>query len=295
MKVVNQSILSTKHLLTTNSEVIKFNAVFDMFFTIIGGEINPIVNDNKFIDNIMDYQIYISPNDVMKVDEMDDDSLYNTLIYNGRFYVQSIKNPEEIYEIKTEEEKEIFLTEETLALMKKGKGYIKFKDLDDDMILFVMDVMNNELTKPLYMIMELTNKAKKDAVDETIDSISQQFLELLIESGIDASVVAPELIINRLIRSVKHPYERPDFTKHKLEPYTIYTVRRALERNKSPLIGISYQNLKRQFLSDDLFTERNGTSYIDEFYRIDIPTDNLKMYSKLARKGASARKLFANK
>ena len=34
--------------------------------------------------------------------------------------------------------------------MKKGKGLIYFKDLDDDIKLFEMVIMNQELTKPLY-------------------------------------------------------------------------------------------------------------------------------------------------
>ena len=117
--------------------------------------------------------------------------------------------------------------------------------------------MNNELTKPLYNLMDLLNKERAEDIDESIDSISQKFLDLLIESKIDANVVAAELIINRLIRSVKNPYERPDFSKEKLEPYMIYTVSRALERNKSPLIGISFQNIKRQLLSDELYQDRN--------------------------------------
>lgn len=143
--------------------------------------------------------------------------------------------------------------------------------------------MNNELTKPLYNLMDLLNKERAEDIDESIDSISQKFLDLLIESKIDANVVAAELIINRLIRSVKNPYERPDFSKEKLEPYMIYTVSRALERNKSPLIGISFQNIKRQLLSDELYQDRNGTSYIDEFYRTEISTDNLKKYDRIVK------------
>ena len=146
-----------------------------------------------------------------------------------------------------------------------------------------MVILNQELTKPLYQLMDLLNKEKKDDIDETIDSMSNKFLDLLIESGIDANVIAAELITNRLIRSVQNKYDRPDFNEEKLEPYEIYTIRRALEKNKSPLIGISFQNIKRQFYSDELYEERNGTSFIDPFYWTDIPTDNLKKYSKLAK------------
>ena len=40
--------------------------------------------------------------------------------------------------IQVEGEKEIFLTETALELMRKGKGLIYFKDLDDDIKLFEM-------------------------------------------------------------------------------------------------------------------------------------------------------------
>ena len=284
-KVVNQSILSTKHLLTTNSEVINFNSEFYDFFTILGGEINPVINENDKVENIEDYAIYIDQEDVVKMEEQDYDSLYNTCISNGRFYIRNIaKSGEEDILIQAEGEKEIFLTETTLELMKKGKGLIYFKDLDDDIKLFEMVIMNQELTKPLYDLMDLLNKQREDNINESIDTISQKFLDLLIESKIDANVIAAELITNRLIRSVENKYERPDFLREELEPYEIYTVSKSLEKNKSPLIGISFQNIKRQFLSDELYEERNSTSFIDPFYWTDIPTDNLKKYSKLAKK-----------
>lgn len=288
MKVVNQSILSTKHLLTTNSEVINFNSDFHKFFQLLGGEINPIVNDNPNVDNIEDYAIYIDPEDIIKMEEQDYDSLYNTVIHNGRFWIHNTKNQkEDPILIQTEGEKEIFVSEEAVELMKKGKGLIYFSDLDDDVKLFEVVVMNQELTKPLYELIDLLNKQRSksgdDNIDENIDSISQRMLDILIESGIDANVVAAELIINRLIRSVKNQYERPDFSTEEIEPYEIYTVGKALEHNKSPLVGLSFQFIKRQFLSDELYEERDATSFVDPLYYEQIPTDNLKLYDKLAR------------
>ena len=130
--------------------------------------------------------------------------------------------------------------------------------------------------------MDLLNTSRKDK-SMTYTDMAIRFTHLLLEANIKAMALSGELIINRLIRSVKNPYERPDFSKEKLEPYMIYTVSRALERNKSPLIGISFQNIKRQLLSDELYQDRNGTSYIDEFYRTEISTDNLKKYDRIVK------------
>lgn len=291
-KVVNQSILSTKHLLTTNSESIIFNSEFYKFFSITSGEINPIVNDNEEVYNyyhynIEDYAIYIDPEDIVMMEEQDYNALYNTIIQNGRFYIRNIKNKEEKdILIQVEGDKEIFLSEDAIEAMKKGKGLIYFKDINDDIKLFEMDILNQELTKPLYELINLLDKKRSSAddnIDASLESISQKMLDIMIESGIDANVIAAELIINRLVRSKANDYERPDFTKEELEPYEIFTVGKALEHNKSPLIGLSFQYIKRQILSDELYSERNSSSFVDPLYYTQIPTDNLKIYDRLAR------------
>lgn len=249
----------------------------------LGGEINPFINENDKV-KIEDYAIYIDPNDLTKIEEQDSDSLYNNSIEKGRFYIRNVVKDEPDILIANEDEKEIFITEDALDAMKKGKGLIYFKDLNDDVKLFEMVIMNKELTKSLYDLMNLLNKNSEEENGETINSMAQKFLDLLVESKIDANVIAAELISNRLIRSCIHKYERPDFTAKELEPYEIITVSRALEHNKSPLLGLSFQNIKKQFLSDELFEERNSESYIDPFYWKEIPTDNLKEYSRITSK-----------
>lgn len=287
MKVVNQNILSAKHLLNTNSEKIEFNSDFYKFFTIIGGEINPNVNDNEDIPNIEDYAIYIDPNDISKVEEFDEDSLFNTVISNGKFYIRNIVDSEEPdIVIQAENEKEIYITEDASAMLKSGNNLIRFSDLTDEDKLFEVVIMNNELTKPLYDIMNLINRQNKDDIDDDIDSICNKFLELIIEAKISAGAIATELIINRLIRSSANIFERPDFSKDTIEPYQILTVSKALEKNPSPTIGLAFQNLKRQMLSNEMFEDRHEASYMDAYFKTEIPTENLIKYSKYADQAA---------
>lgn len=271
-KVVNQMILSTKHLLTTISEKIEFNDAFYKFFSITAGEINPILNNDE-VENIDDWAVWIDPNDVQKSDELDDDSFFNTYI-NGKFYVQNLVTKEYV-EISSKDNREMYLTETCLELMKKGKGYIKFADMDESMSLFELVIMNNELTRPLYMLMDLLNKSKVDS-DMTYHEMAQTFTELLVDASIDAMAISGEVIINRLIR--KDPDEdfvRPDFSNTDIGPYQILTVLKALENNPSPLIGISSQYLRKQLISDDIL-KKQGTSYIDVFFKKDTPTKRLK-------------------
>jgi hypothetical protein len=44
--------------------------------------------------------------------------------------------------------------------------------------------------------------------------------------------------------------------------------------------------LKRQLLSNELFEERNETSYMDAYFRTEIPTENLIKYAQYADQSA---------
>lgn len=134
--------------------------------------------------------------------------------------------------------------------------------------------------------MSLINRQNKDNVEYDIDSICNEFLRLIVEAKIGAGVIATELIINRLIRSASNIFERPDFSKDRVEPYQILTVSKALEKNPSPMIGLSFQNLKRQILSNELFEDRREPSYMDAYFKTEIPTENLIKYAKYADKAA---------
>ena len=125
--------------------------------------------------------------------------------------------------------------------------------------------------------MDLLNTARKDQPELSYSEMTQKFTELLLEAKIDAMALSGELIINRLIRNdPDEDFERPDFTLDEIPPYQIYTVLKALFNNKSALIGLSSQDIKKQLLSDDLITKKTGTSYIDSFFKKDTSTKRLK-------------------
>ena len=133
--------------------------------------------------------------------------------------------------------------------------------------------------------MDLLNTGTKGTSNMTYSEMCQHFTELLLEAHIDAMALAGELIINRLLRNDPDDnYERPDFTQKEVPPYQIYTVLKALENNKSLLIGLSSQNIKRQLLSDDLVTKKTGTSYLDSLFKKQTPTKRLLDIRKIVQK-----------
>lgn len=296
-KKLNQDVLSTKHLLTTNSEVVLFNAIFDDFFTFTTSEIYPNVNNNpKYGDAINDYAIYIDPADVQKVSELDEDSLFNTVIDRGRFYIRDLKGRYKdqivcnVNEKGEPEERELYITKEASDIMKKNKGLIPFSLLDDDTKLFEAVIGNNELTKPLYEIMALIDN-KRMIEGKRIDEVAQNLLDLLIEAGIQATATSSEMIINRMVRDPNDVYKRPDFTQKAMPPYQIVTDHTALEKNFSPYIGLSYQDIKYQLFSDDLYTKRNAESYLDPLFNTTVPMKNLKDYTERIDPKARQRRI----
>lgn len=268
-KVINQMILSAKHLLSTISEQVRFNDAFYDFFNLVADEIIVSVA-NSPLDDINDWAICIDMNNIELHDDMDDATSYNTSIPSGKFFIKNLKTSDAI-EISSETNKELFLTDETIQMIKKNNGIIKFKDIEDGACLFNIDIMNNELTKPLYDIMNLLNR-KRDH-DYTIDEMVQYFCELLVQSGIQAHSLQAEIIIRCLIRRADNKMLYPDFEYRKEPKYTILTIEQAIESYPSPLLGLTYQDLKEQILADETFFDKTSDSYIDELFRKYVKYD----------------------
>ena len=284
-KKINQDVLSTKHLLTTDSEQIVFSGGFSTFFTFTNSEIYPNVNNNETVgDRINEYAIYIDPKNTDKISEFDDDSLYNSIISNGHIFIRDLKGREddlEIYMIDKDgnpSDREIYITKEAGEIMKKHKGLIPFSMLDDDIKLFEVVIFNNELTKPLYDMMNLIGR-NSSTKNETIDEVSQKMLDLMVDAGIAATATSAEMIINRMIRDVDDEYKRPDFSQKIMPRYQIVSARKALDKNPSPYIGLSIQYVKSQLTSDDLYTKRYATSYEDPWFQTKVSMKNLKEYA----------------
>lgn len=274
---VNQNVLSTKHLLTTISEGIRFNDVFYKYFVFAGGEISL---SEDFVNNpderADDYEIIYDMNEVDYVDEMDSEDSLNTYISSGQFGVRNKKTKvvETISVSSTNlSTKMLYFTDEAVSIAKNNKHTIPFRELDSETGIFVMDIDNDELTKPLYDFMYFLNT--KHSSDVTIEQLSDKMMNLLIDSNIPAAAVEGELILNRLIRDADDLYHRPDFTQTKTPRFKYVTVNWALENNPSPLVGMSFQYIERQMKKTSFTTERTETAYIDEMYKKRLHTDKL--------------------
>jgi hypothetical protein len=281
-KVLEQNILSTKHLLTTTSEKIEFNETFHKYFTLSSNEINISINDNDEIESIEDWVMIINKDTIEKEDDMDMEEGLNTYINNGKFAIRNIKT-NQTYEISELGKKNLYLSDELVDLFRSS-NIIKFSDLDESVPLFIIQIYNNELTRPLYEIMKIVNTKKKTDFVRDIDNTAQRFLQLLIESKIKAPAVSTEVILNRLLRLPDDAFNRPDFNSVKMPEYTISTSSSALEKNNSVTVGLAFQFLNRQLTTLESFSKKDSSSYLDPLFREEVSTKKIKKFMKYVNK-----------
>jgi hypothetical protein len=263
---LSQSILSSKHLLTTQSEKIEFNQDFYKFFNINANEIM-INTDNDEID-VSKYSLLLIKQNIETIEEFDDNE-FNSFV--SIFHVKD-KKTGEIFEMQETHMKELYITPETKEYMTKSKSNkdvfeIDLAKLSDDDRIFVVEISNNELTKPLYNIMDILNNKTRRGEYNTIDKIAQRMLDLLIESKITSDSVHGELLIRPLIRSSKDILKTPDFRRYDAtNEYEILTVEGSLRQHPSVTISLSFQDIGRQLVNPLTF-RKSESSFIDPFYK----------------------------
>lgn len=259
---LSQSILSSKHLLATDSEKVEFNEEFDQFFSISANEIN-IRED--FEDPEKRYSLIIMKDEIETIEEFDETE-FNS--YVPDFHVLD-KQTGELIHMKEKHDKELYLSPELRDKIKKKRKErieLPIADLEEEMRLFVAEISNNELTKPLYDIMHLMNNEKKRKGYDTLDQVAQRMLDLLIISEIKSDSIHGEIMLRPLVRDKNDILEIPDFRSYSAaDEYQILTVMKALQFNPSVVVSLSFQYISKQLISPITF-HKTKPSYLDAFF-----------------------------
>lgn len=264
---LSQSILSSKHLLTTTSETVEFDDVFNTFFTLVANEITLSTTTDVDLNN---YSLVIMQDNIETLDNLDEGEIND---YITKFHIRN-NVTEELFEIKEANSKELYISPELKSLMKITKKQksvydIELSEIPDDYRLFLIQIENAELTRPLYKIMALLDgKEKRKALNVyTLSDAAQVMLDLMIESKINIQAVHAEVILSALIRSESNVLEKPDFRRYDaLDDTQLLTVSSALEKHPSLLTGFSFQYLGRQLLNPLTF-KKTGQSFVDAFFK----------------------------
>ena len=291
-KDMEQNILSTKHLLITNSIGMEITQDKE-YFRIVESEIYLNIDALSDNDDFEYLALAFRMDELEKMEEMDDDSLYNTYISTGKIDVVNTRTGEVVtVSFNLDDKKKtvppIYIDEDILKMAKDRKNknnLVYFKDIDENSRIFVYDVINNEVAKRIYEFRAFIWTKKAQASEYSIYDLGQIMLEYYIDARISANIVAGEVLLNRLIRSVKDPRHRPDFTSPELEPFTLTTIQNCLKTSPSMATGLAFENIRRQLLADN-YDERTESSSSDYYFRetVPVPMKYVNIGRKMSKK-----------
>lgn len=283
---VSQRVLETKHLNTTNSVLISFNETFNRICLLSSNEIYLLSNIEENINNLY---IIIKKDDLNKL--YADDTEMDANEYVTKFYLYN-KKTDEINEIKEDHDNYLFLSPELKRCIRENtdwdmgdsyeigiKNLIKYYnkiqskndedsydyDNDGSIRLFVMEIINNELTKPYYDIMQLLIWGNRRD-ENTLEWVYQRLLDLLLVSGINYRATYSQILLKPLVRKESSIIEYPDFNSYtSSQDYTITTINKALTANPSVTVGLSAPEIASQFTNIQTF-KKTATGFTDPFF-----------------------------
>ena len=279
---IQQKILSTKHMLKTNSDKVEFNADFYRFFLL---DANKIVFNQDTKEDLNQWILQIRTEDLYTMDDISSSDFNN---HTEVFYLRHKDSDEliPIREIAEEGEcREMYLFSEISNKLKPLGGDfvgVKLSALDITHPLAMINIVNNEVSKPLKNIIRLLDK--KDHYNcETIDEMVNAYNKLTIESGMSVDSVHTEMILKGLIRSTEDILQPPDFNNpDKMNDYQILTVSKALTYSPSIALSLSFEELGRQFIKPSTYHKYRKSDY-DIFFKEEIK-DEAKKYKKAQKK-----------
>lgn len=213
--------------------------------------------------------------------DIDDDTEFELTLpyYTTKFevvkYIKS-KDPSNIERIEFEdhESKELFIHGDFISKMTPGEDengkylYIELSDINPEEFIFVIDVQNDELTKPMKSIQQALNNDNHGGCS-TYEELANMLLDLSIESELAAMSVHGEMMIRQLVVDAKNILKRPNFERIIMQrDYNLLTIQTALKKNPSITTSLSTPYLKAQLVDLAETYEKTEPGILDPlFYR----------------------------
>lgn len=263
---VEQMILSTKHLLTTNSIMLEFAPEFYKFFTL---EANKIKLNPDFDGKLSDWSLVIYKDNLYEIISMEeaDFNKFTDVIGIKNRATGEIQNFSELSSNQS-----LYLTLDIISLLESTNAEydeVPLSKIEDDMFIAIIIIENNELTRPLKNLMRLLDK--KDHFDcVTVDDLVNRMCDLVIESGIKIQINHCSVIIKGMLASAADILSPPPFNDpNRLDEYLILTISNAIMVNPSLTTSLSFQYRSRQ-LQDPLTNRKHGFSSFDALFSPDL-------------------------
>lgn len=285
---VSQNVLSTKHLNRTDSEIITFKDGFDSIFILNSNEIFTKLDIEK---PLRSFNIIIDKDSILSLSADDEDLEMNKYVLS--FKVKDTSNGE-IIDISTNgDKKPLFLSPELRSYMSEfcdenSDKYIinlgklneyaatlnlnNEEDEEDDekddfqLRLFILEIINNEATKPFYEIMNLF-KNYNGREEDTIEWLNQRIFDKLLDAGINQPAVFSQILIKPLLRKASNKLEYPNFNGvRSAQDYQILNIQNAFVYNPSVLIGLASISVEKQLEKPSTF-KKKAPGFMDPFFR----------------------------
>lgn len=267
-EAITQLMLSAKHLLKTCSDMLEFpEFVFNYL------DLKSSVMEVKYLpsSSFKNKFIIIHDDDIMLANSNDNDNLeFNKFI--NKFYIEDNGVTKMVTETASTN---LYITPAFNKFLKrknhlkensnKEKYYrIPFTKLCgnesvDPTILFTMEIVNNELTKPLARFKKLLENDHLGC--RTMTQLVNKMVDVLIESKLPSMSIHSEVILSSLIRKKSNKLERPDFTDDDME-YVMLGLQSAILSHPSVEVSMAFQKLPQQIFTNPLTYQKDKSSLL---------------------------------
>ena len=269
---LQQNILSTKHLLTTNSEEVLFSDDFYRFFLL---DANKFKIDPDSKENFDNWFIRILNDDLFEFSAKEEND-FNSC--TDRFFLYNKKTKESIEIKELNNNQPMYLYNDVLKMFTKSKDIDGVelpinKIADGETYFAIIVIENNELTRPLKNIMRLLDRKDHygcNTIDEMVNTISS----LLVECGHPLDLVHAECIIRTIVKDKDNVLIPPHFEDvNRVDDYQILTISSALLNNPSLTVSLSFQDLGKQVTNPNTNIKCEKSSY-DDLYMENLIEPN---------------------
>lgn len=254
----SQLVLGQKHSQYTQSDEISFDDLFYQCFDIVSSE----VTLSEDVDLSSGLLIDLGP---VEVEETDDGEAYRIEYFDIINYDGEVKG-----RIKEEHDFPLYLANEMIAAWKASAGHpiplSRFNDIDDDVVLFNIEVKSKAVTQSLQLITAALDSKDHLGNAHNIDGLCQRFGEIMLECNIAYPFVHNELIIRAMMRKNGNEFEYPDFSANgDHDDYEIMRLTWSLRKNPSPIIRLCTGWLKSSLTSTSLY-QSTRPSHFDALF-----------------------------
>jgi hypothetical protein len=222
---LTQLLLSSKHLLQTRSDKIDWpEEMFDAF----------IVDKDQLVPTGVVDSIQIHRDEIYEDDEE---------LCIRKFTFKVLENGSEVTRV-IHLTMPLFLSEEARLVVDDNESEVYDISLNGPSpFYFSMD--NNELSKPLRMILDLIDKNEHLGLTD-IHDIYSRFISLLNESNITIQSNHIEIVLRELTRNPTDIIHRPNFAEKIFPAYTVLRLPDAIYNSPHLSTSLSFERIKLQ-------------------------------------------------